>query len=227
MTLNQERVIEHGTLSQYAVLVAVDGSRNSLRAADYAVGLACRTGSAVVGVYVCRVTPLAIGTPAVWVYAETAQEQVADEAMEYIAVRAKEVGAPYGFVVLNGSPSRQIRHLAGQLQASALVVGAPQQLAHRVCGSLAARSIRCALTCACALAGAAVARTVNSEKRNRDGWRIKVPSMKRDRRADRRFRPRSVCRQRTALGMRFPLRILGFRILQARRASRFRRSVGP
>jgi nucleotide-binding universal stress UspA family protein len=144
MTLNQERIVEHGTLALHAVVVAVDGSRTSLRAADYALGLAYRTGSAVVGVYVCRFSSLAVGTPAVWIYTENAQEQVADEMTEYLAERAKELGISHGFVVLSGHPARQIRQLADELLASAVVVGASERLAHRVCGSLAARLARAA-----------------------------------------------------------------------------------
>ena len=52
MTLHQLSSIEFGTVAPNSVLVAVDLSRTSLRAADYAAGMARRTGVGVVGVYV-------------------------------------------------------------------------------------------------------------------------------------------------------------------------------
>jgi nucleotide-binding universal stress UspA family protein len=144
VTLFQERVVEHGTLRQHAVIVAVDGSRTSMRAADYALGQARRTGTAVIGVFVRQAGTVAVGAPATWVYAEHAQDEVAEEMRDYIAERAKVLGLEHGFVVLSGSPARQIRQLADQLLASAVVVGASEHFTHRFYGSLAVRLARAA-----------------------------------------------------------------------------------
>jgi nucleotide-binding universal stress UspA family protein len=144
VTLFQERAVEPGTLRQHAVLVAVNGSRTSLRAADYALGAARRAGTAVVGVFVRESNAVAISAPAAWVYAEHTQDQLVEEMRDYITQRARELGLEYGFVELSGSPARQIRQLADELLASAVVVGASERFAHRFYGSLAVRLARAA-----------------------------------------------------------------------------------
>jgi nucleotide-binding universal stress UspA family protein len=144
MTLYQERAVEHGTLRQHAVLVAIDGSRTSLRAADYALGAARRAGTAVVGVFVREANAVAITVPSAWVYAERTQDQLVTEMRHYLAERARALGLEFGFVELSGSPARQIRQLADQLLVSAVVVGASERFTHRFYGSLAVRLTRAA-----------------------------------------------------------------------------------
>jgi nucleotide-binding universal stress UspA family protein len=124
------------------VLVAVDLSRTSLRAADYATGLARRNGVGVVGVYVRHCGALTLSTPAAAVYAKATEGEVAEEAGEYVAGNALRLGTACAFTVLDGSPSAAIRRLARELQASAIVVGASEQRVHRWFGSLAASLAR-------------------------------------------------------------------------------------
>ena len=144
MTLHQLSSTEFSTVAPNSVLVAVDLSRTSLRAADYAAGLALRSGVGVVGVYVRHHSALVQTVPGVLVYAQAAEKDLAEEADQYIADSAARLGTPYAFTVLDGPPVQAIRRLAGELQVSALVVGASEHWAHRRFGSLAVRLARTA-----------------------------------------------------------------------------------
>ena len=142
MTVHQLSGTEPAIVLPNCVLVAVDLSRTSLRAADYATGLARRNGVGVVGVYVRHRSALVVSTPSVAVYAQSAEGELATEAGEYIADSAVRLGTSCAFTVLDGTPSQAIRRLARDLKASAIVLGASEQRVHRWCGSLAASLAR-------------------------------------------------------------------------------------
>ena len=142
MTVHQLSGTQPAVLLPDCVLVAVDLSRTSLRAADYAAGLARRNGVGVVGVYVKHHNALTLSAPGLSVYAQSAETDVAEEAGEYLADSALRLGAACAFTVLEGSPAQAIRRLAKELRVSALVVGASEQRLHRCFGSLAVRLAR-------------------------------------------------------------------------------------
>lgn len=143
MTVHQQlSETELGIVLPDCVLVAVDLSRTSLRAADYAVGLARRNGVGVVGVYVRHCNGLMLSSPGAAVYAKATEGELADEAGEYISGNASRLGTTSAFTVLDGSPCTAIRRLARDLKASAIVVGASERHVHRWFGSLAARLAR-------------------------------------------------------------------------------------
>jgi nucleotide-binding universal stress UspA family protein len=144
MTLHQLSATELGTVAPNSVLVAVDCSRTSLRAADYAAGLARRNGVTVVGVYVRHQNAFLLGAPSLAVYAQSAETDLAAEAEQYLADSAGRLGTACAFTVLDGTPVTAIRTLARELQVSALVVGASEHWAHRRFGSLAVRLARTA-----------------------------------------------------------------------------------
>ena len=144
MTVHQLSGADVGTIAPNCVLVAVDLSRTSLRAADYAAGLARRNGVGVIGVYVRQHSALVLANPGVTVYANAAETDVAKEAGEYLAESALRLGTACAFTVLEGSPAEAIRNLARDLRVSALVVGASEHRLHRWFGSLAARLARTA-----------------------------------------------------------------------------------
>ena len=142
MTVHQLSGTQPAIVLPDSVLVAVDLSRTSLRAADYAAGLARRNGVGVVGVYVRHQNALTLSTPQISVYAQAAESDLAGEAGEYLADSALRLGTACAFTVLDGSPAQAIRKLAKELKVSALVVGASEQRVHRCFGSLAVRLAR-------------------------------------------------------------------------------------
>jgi nucleotide-binding universal stress UspA family protein len=144
VTLHQLSTTEFSTVAPNSVLVAVDCSRTSLRAADYAAGLARRNGVGVVGVYVRHHNVFLLTTPNLTAYAHTVENELAGEAEEYLAESAGRLGTQCAFTVVDGSPVQAIRSLAKELQVSALVVGASERWAHRRFGSLAVRLARTA-----------------------------------------------------------------------------------
>jgi len=142
MTVHQLSGIEPATIQPDCVLVAMDLSRTSLRAADYAAGLARRNGVGVIGVYVRHQSALTLSAPSLTVYAQATETDLAEEAGEYLADSASRLGTACAFTVLDGSPAQAIRRLARELKVSALVVGASEHRVHRCFGSLAARLAR-------------------------------------------------------------------------------------
>lgn len=142
MTVHQLSGTQPAIVLPDCVLVAVDLSRTSLRAADYAAGLARRNGVGVVGVYVRHHSAFMLSTPGLTIYAQAAETDVAEEAGEYLAGSALRLGTACAFTVLDGSPAQAIRRLAKEMKVSALVVGASEHRVHRWFGSLAARLAR-------------------------------------------------------------------------------------
>lgn len=142
MTVHELSSTEIGTIAPNCVLVAVDLSRTSLRAADYAAGLARRNGVGVIGVYVRRHSALVVSAPSIAAVAQATQRDVAKEAGEYLAESALRLGTACSFAVLEGPPAEAIRKLARDLRVSALVVGASENWLHRWCGSLAGKLAR-------------------------------------------------------------------------------------
>ncbi|ASW53996.1 universal stress protein [Plantactinospora sp. KBS50] len=135
---------ERGTDGPRVVLVGVDGSRTSLRAAAYAAGLARRQRSRLAVVYVAT-TPgfgaLALA-PAMTAIQET-QEAVTAELRRECRRGADELGLPITFLSRRGDAYAEIRATADELRADLVVVGASEQAGHRLAGSIANRLVRC------------------------------------------------------------------------------------
>ncbi|MFI6977154.1 universal stress protein [Embleya sp. NPDC050154] len=135
---------ELGTDGPRAVLVGVDGSRTSLRAADYALGQARRGGAELVGVYVRAPLGLAATTPEGAEVMEQAHEDTMRDIADYIARRAAELRVRHRFVEARGDVAHQIAKVADEVRADAVVVGASERFGHRLIGSVAIRLVRSA-----------------------------------------------------------------------------------
>jgi nucleotide-binding universal stress UspA family protein len=137
---------ELGTDGPKVILVGIDGSVTSMRAGAYAGGLARRQGARLVCVYVEHRSGL-YGAPAgagAAVIAE--QDRALAETAEDLRQQVEEGAARFGlritFITAAGDPYHEIRRVADEVRADAVVVGASAKAGHRWVGSLAVRLVK-------------------------------------------------------------------------------------
>ena len=136
---------ELGTDGPSAILVGVDDSVTSLRAAAYTAGLARRQRARVIAVYVAPVGGVALASPAgpsVLMAENEAYDEVAKELADRADRMASELGISVTFIMARGDPYHEITRLAKETRADAIVVGASLKAGHRLMGSLAVRLVR-------------------------------------------------------------------------------------
>jgi nucleotide-binding universal stress UspA family protein len=136
---------ELGTDGPKVILVGVDDSTTSLRAASYAAGLARRQRASVTVVYVAPLVTLGVGTPGGAGLAAV-QREASQEIAEGLRRRAEEASGDLGisvtFIAAEGDAYSEIRRIADEIRADAVVVGASAKAGHRLIGSLAVRLVR-------------------------------------------------------------------------------------
>ena len=136
---------ELGTDGPKMILVGVDDTTTSLRAGWYAAGLARRQGAKVTIVFVAPVASLGAATPGGAELAAVQREsvrQTADDLRRRVAEGAAELGISISFIVAEGDAYAEIRRIADEIHADAVVVGASAKAGHRLIGSLAVRLVR-------------------------------------------------------------------------------------
>ncbi|MCW2879522.1 MAG: UspA domain protein [Sphaerisporangium sp.] len=135
---------EIGTDGPRVIVVGIDGSDTSLRAAAYAWGLARRQGSELIFVFVAGTSPITSLLPDATVSAIKAQEEVGTELRERIAKVAESTHprVPHTFRTDRGYAASVLIRVADEVRADAVVVGASAQVGHRLIGSVAIRLVR-------------------------------------------------------------------------------------
>ena len=142
-----ERVaFELGTDGPKVILVGVDDSVTSLRAGAYAAGLARRQGARLVCVYVEQISAMYGAAAGAGAGAIAAQDEALQETAASLRRRAEEyaeiLGMSFTFVVAHGDPYTELRRVADEYRADAVVVGASAKAGHRWIGSLAVRLVK-------------------------------------------------------------------------------------
>jgi nucleotide-binding universal stress UspA family protein len=138
---------ELGTDGPGAIVVGIDGSPTSLRAAAYAAGLARRQHTKLIAVY-ARNAPAALisladhsgmATSAVLKGQDELERQLRAE-----LARQREVwGVDARLIARRGDPLTVLAAVAQETRADAVVVGSSASVGHRIAGSLAVRLVRC------------------------------------------------------------------------------------
>jgi nucleotide-binding universal stress UspA family protein len=137
---------ELGTDGPQVILVGVDDTTTSLRAGAYALGLARRQGARLVCVYVAQLSAMYGAATGAGAGVIAAQDQALREEAEDLRKRVEEgtgrVNVPTTFIVAHGDPFSEIKRVADEVRADAVVVGASTKAGHRLIGSLAVRLVR-------------------------------------------------------------------------------------
>lgn len=140
--VDEQPLFELGTDGPTVIVVGIDGSPTSLRAAAYATGLARRQGSRLLFAYVAPL-PALPGFAAGYVGPlEEGYQQIADELRREVSDAVVARGVDARFVVRRGDAYLELTRAAEEEQADALVVGASMQAGHKLVGSLAGRLVR-------------------------------------------------------------------------------------
>jgi nucleotide-binding universal stress UspA family protein len=136
---------ELGTDGPTAILVGIDDTVTASRAAAYAAGLARRQGARLIAVFVVSNVTIgaasAAGTSVVVAESE-AHEEIAADLRARVERSSSELGVEASFIVAYGDAYHEIKRVADETHADAIVVGASAKAGHRLVGSLAVRLVR-------------------------------------------------------------------------------------
>jgi nucleotide-binding universal stress UspA family protein len=145
VTSGAEGTFELGTDGPRSVLVGVDDSTTSLRAAAYAGGLARRQGATLTIVYVGPLVTVSGSMPGAGDVI-AAEREIFDETAADLRQRAEDAARERGleikFIAVQGDPFSEIKRIADETRADAVIVGASEKTGHRLIGSIAVRLVR-------------------------------------------------------------------------------------
>ena len=135
-------MFELGTDGPSRILVGIDGTETSMRAAAYAAGLARRQGAHLIALYVAAPNPMAAQLPATTAAMMQTQDELGRHLRASVIDGAAHLGIDVQFVQRRGNPYRELIAAADELRVDAVVVGASLKSGRRFVGSLAGRLVR-------------------------------------------------------------------------------------
>ncbi|MFJ6656507.1 universal stress protein [Streptomyces sp. NPDC091377] len=134
---------ERGTDGPKVIVVGLDGSDSSLRAAAYGAGLARRQGALLALVYV---QPMVAAGAALGAPVADTTEEIAEDLVAQIREATERVRGIFDlrweFHTFRGDAYGGLVKAADELKADAVVVGASEQAGHRIVGSVAVRLVK-------------------------------------------------------------------------------------
>ena len=133
---------ELGTDGPSRILVGVDGTETSMRAAAYAAGLARRQGAHLIVLYVASPNPMAAQLAATAAAMMQTQDELAQQLRAALLERATLIGISAEFVQRRGNAYRELIAVAAEMRVDAVVIGASLKSGRRFVGSLAGRLVR-------------------------------------------------------------------------------------
>lgn len=129
------------------IVVGIDGSTPSMRAAAYAVGLARRQRCRLVAVYVRSLPMTVLSIADLGGNATSTVISLHDEVERELRVTVerdiRQLHVDATLVVRNGEPFAELVDVARQVNADAVIVGRSANALHRIAGSVAAKLVRC------------------------------------------------------------------------------------
>ena len=133
---------ELGTDGPGAIVVGVDGSPTSMRAAAYAAGLARRQRTRLIAVW-ARSAPTTLITLADHSgMAMNAVLEAQEDLERHLRAEIDGWGADSRLIVRQGDPLTVLSEVAHETRADAVIVGSSASVGHRIAGSLAIRLVR-------------------------------------------------------------------------------------
>jgi nucleotide-binding universal stress UspA family protein len=135
---------ELGTDGPSAILVGVDDTVTATRAAWYAAGLARRQRARLIVVFVAPLGSAAgsLAGASIIVAEDQAHEEMAASMRARAEAVGQELGVSIEFITAHGDAYSEIKRIADEMRADAIVVGASAKAGHRLIGSLAVRLVR-------------------------------------------------------------------------------------
>ncbi len=137
-----EPEFERGTDGPRVIVVAVDGTTTSLRAAAYAAGLARRQSAELVVIFVSGPSAMTGLIPEASVLLRDAQQDIAAELRQQVENGARLAGIRARLVEVKGDAYTEISRVCTEVLADAVIVGASTSAGHRIVGSVGVRLVR-------------------------------------------------------------------------------------